>query len=630
MGIGDIGVSLWGECEHQDGMHLGARGFVHAELIDPASGAARELADGAEGELVLTHLRHRAAPLLRFRTRDHVEFRIGACACGRTAPRVRCIGRTDDMLIVRGVNVFPSAVREVVSAFAPGVSGQILVRPTAAGVKQEPPLPVSVELAEGAAADAALADSIRERLREALVVQTEVELVPWRSLSAASTSRSWSSAKPRRAELRKLQSQGVHHITIVGADRQTSIDFWEGVLGMPFVFEQPNLDNEAESHLYFDPGDGRLITSSPTRSASPTPSARRPTPAAFTTSPSRSRRPRFRQAVERLDERGIQHSGVKDRGFMDSIYFEDPLGLLIELASYRFEPPARLHPRRRAARGAQDPGRARRLQHRPDPPRRRDRGPRRPLTRVALGRPFPQGPVQLQEKTMAANTLSMLMPSVNNLSARIFVRAAGLDFEEVDVWGKTTTPEFLAKDPAHLTPLLEEDGPAARVAVGELRDHAVPLQQARARPPLPDRSGRAGDDRQRDVLFDRHVLSARRPRDLPDARLPAVRRARSRPPRPTTRSRRRPSRTPRRRSPSRSRPTARSSSRAAVHRRRLAVDRRHPAGGDARVPARDRLRLPGLGRGVHGRGRGRARRRLLRARGRRPRLRRLGQVGVDD
>lgn len=59
---------------------------------------------------------------------------------------------------------------------------------------------------------------------------------------------------------------------------------------------------------------------------------------------------------------------------------------------------------------------------------------------------------------MADNTLSILTPSVNNLTARIFVRAAGLDFEERDVWGQTTTPEFLAKDPAHLTPLLEEDG----------------------------------------------------------------------------------------------------------------------------------------------------------------------------
>jgi catechol 2,3-dioxygenase-like lactoylglutathione lyase family enzyme len=140
--------------------------------------------------------------------------------------------------------------------------------------------------------------------------------------------------------MRKLQSQGVHHITLVGADRQTSIDFWEGVLGMPFVFEQPNLDQPSESHLYFDPGDGRLITVF-------TDEERRPDPTrtstdigavhhvAFAVS-----RATFQQAVERLNERGIRHSGVKDRGFMDSIYFTDPLGLLIELASYRFEPPA--------------------------------------------------------------------------------------------------------------------------------------------------------------------------------------------------------------------------------------------------------------------------------------------------
>jgi glyoxalase family protein len=139
--------------------------------------------------------------------------------------------------------------------------------------------------------------------------------------------------------MRKLQSQGVHHITLVGADRQTSIDFWEGVLGMPFVFEQPNLDREAESHLYFDPGDGRLITVFTNEERTPD-AARTSTDQgavhhiAFAVSQAT-----FFQAVERLDERGIRHSGVKDRGFMDSIYFEDPLGLLIELASYRFEPP---------------------------------------------------------------------------------------------------------------------------------------------------------------------------------------------------------------------------------------------------------------------------------------------------
>lgn len=139
--------------------------------------------------------------------------------------------------------------------------------------------------------------------------------------------------------MRKLQTQGVHHITLTGADRQTTIDFWEGVLGMPFVFDQPNLDNPDEGHVYFDPGDGRLITvfTDETRKGTPD---RTPTDPgcvhhlAFDVSQAT-----FWQAVERLDERGIQYSGPKDRGFMDSIYFKDPLGLLIELASYRFTPP---------------------------------------------------------------------------------------------------------------------------------------------------------------------------------------------------------------------------------------------------------------------------------------------------
>jgi phenylacetate-CoA ligase len=86
------------------------------------------------------------------------------------------------MLIVRGVNVFPSAVREVVSAFVPDVSGRIAVRPRGPDVKQEPPLPVAVELAGDRVPDASLADAIRAQLRAVLVVQTEIELVPWGSL----------------------------------------------------------------------------------------------------------------------------------------------------------------------------------------------------------------------------------------------------------------------------------------------------------------------------------------------------------------------------------------------------------------------------------------------------------------
>jgi phenylacetate-CoA ligase len=178
MGIGDISVSLWGECEEQQGMHFSGRGFVHFELIDPDTGEQLPITDGAKGELVLTHLRHRGAPLLRFRTRDHAVIWTEPCRCGRTAPRVRCIGRTDDMLIVRGVNVFPSAIREVINRFTPAVSGVVSVRPSAKGVKQAPPLKVVVELAEGVAPSDDLRGRIENDIRATLVVTTAVHLVP--------------------------------------------------------------------------------------------------------------------------------------------------------------------------------------------------------------------------------------------------------------------------------------------------------------------------------------------------------------------------------------------------------------------------------------------------------------------
>ncbi len=140
-------------------------------------------------------------------------------------------------------------------------------------------------------------------------------------------------------DIRKIQTQGVHHITIIGADRQTSIDFWEGVLGMPFIFDQPNLDDPNQGHLYFDPGDGRLITifTSEDRKpdATPVPEA---TGSLHHLALNVSQAT-FWQVAERLDARGVGHSGPVDRGFMDSIYFRDPLGLRIELASYRFVAP---------------------------------------------------------------------------------------------------------------------------------------------------------------------------------------------------------------------------------------------------------------------------------------------------
>lgn len=136
-----------------------------------------------------------------------------------------------------------------------------------------------------------------------------------------------------------LQSQGIHHITLNGADRKTSIDFWQDVLGMKLIFEQPNLDDETENHLYFDCGDGRTVTvfTNETRKKAKEPLKNQVGSVhhlAFWVSQST-----LRIADKKLKNRGIGSSGIKDRGFMDSIYFRDPLGLLIELASYKFEPP---------------------------------------------------------------------------------------------------------------------------------------------------------------------------------------------------------------------------------------------------------------------------------------------------
>ncbi len=139
--------------------------------------------------------------------------------------------------------------------------------------------------------------------------------------------------------MRKIQVLGVHHITLTGADRQTSIDFWEGLLGMPFIFDQPNLDDPNEGHLYFDPGDGRLITVFTNENRKPDRTRTSMDIGCVHHLAFEVDRAMFTQVPKRLEARDIGHSGVKDRGFMDSVYFKDPLGQLIELACYKFIPP---------------------------------------------------------------------------------------------------------------------------------------------------------------------------------------------------------------------------------------------------------------------------------------------------
>jgi glyoxalase family protein len=137
----------------------------------------------------------------------------------------------------------------------------------------------------------------------------------------------------------KIQTQGMHHITFVGSNREATIEFYQGVLGMPLVFEQPNLDVPEENHLYFDMGDGRLLTFfvRPTRTNDPAPNPQgigNLHHLAFNVS-----RATYTQVADRLNQMGIQNTGNIDRGFMDSIYFRDPNGQLLEMACFKFSPP---------------------------------------------------------------------------------------------------------------------------------------------------------------------------------------------------------------------------------------------------------------------------------------------------
>ena len=140
--------------------------------------------------------------------------------------------------------------------------------------------------------------------------------------------------------MNSIQTIGIHHITINGADRKTSIKFWQDILGMKLIFEQPNLDDLSTNHLYFSCGNGQTITIfsredrvvlKPQKLGKAVGSVHHI--ALWVTLKM------IEIAAIRLSEFGYTTGGIKDRGFMNSLYFRDPLGLLIELASYKFEPP---------------------------------------------------------------------------------------------------------------------------------------------------------------------------------------------------------------------------------------------------------------------------------------------------
>ncbi len=178
MGNGDMCGEIFSECRFKRGMHFIAQGIVHPEIIDPDTGEPMEIKEGARGELVYTSLARECMPLVRFRTRDHVEVTQTSCDCGRTGFGIRVFGRTDDMIIVQGVNVYPSAVRDVVAAFSPRTNGVIeiqLYEPPPKG--WEPPIHVKAEYTEEAGDLTELKNTMEAAIREKLIFRANIELV---------------------------------------------------------------------------------------------------------------------------------------------------------------------------------------------------------------------------------------------------------------------------------------------------------------------------------------------------------------------------------------------------------------------------------------------------------------------
>jgi phenylacetate-CoA ligase len=177
LGNADICPVYAATCDELDGNHFVAPDQIVLELIDPDTGEVLGWEDGVEGELVATHIERDCVPLVRFRTRDRVMVKRSPCRCGRTGARLVCIGRTDDMLIVAGVNVWPSAISDVVSELHPRLTGSLQVVLDGPPPKVAPPLRVQVEAGPEAGDRDALKAEVEGLLRDRLIVPTDVELV---------------------------------------------------------------------------------------------------------------------------------------------------------------------------------------------------------------------------------------------------------------------------------------------------------------------------------------------------------------------------------------------------------------------------------------------------------------------
>ncbi|MBY4894016.1 phenylacetate--CoA ligase family protein [Rhodobacteraceae bacterium N5(2021)] len=175
-GVSDVFSNFAAECAHDTRLHFMASDVLFPELIDPEYGTPIQIAPGQKGELVLTHLLRDCQPLVRFRTGDIIAIdETGPCRCGRTGFRFRVVGRSDDMVVVRGLNMFPSMVAAVLNEFR-ALSGDYRI-----SLDAPPPhdrLPVIAEVAEGQEAAHDLADQVAARIKQRLGATAQVTLVP--------------------------------------------------------------------------------------------------------------------------------------------------------------------------------------------------------------------------------------------------------------------------------------------------------------------------------------------------------------------------------------------------------------------------------------------------------------------
>jgi phenylacetate-CoA ligase len=183
LGGTDLGVTFWGECAEGRGMHNLFPDLIVTELIDPENGEPVPITEGASGELVYTALGRQASPLVRFRTRDHVVVTGTNCPCGRTGYTIICVGRTDDMLIVRGINVFPSAIKDLVAEMMPQTTGELRIIAGFEGHSTQENLPIHVEVSDQFPLEQheQLAQDLHHKIRSALNFTPKIALVPERT-----------------------------------------------------------------------------------------------------------------------------------------------------------------------------------------------------------------------------------------------------------------------------------------------------------------------------------------------------------------------------------------------------------------------------------------------------------------